>query len=196
MANVLSSILASVLGKVSFKVTSELNGSTLWRNLKIVRVEVDSGSMNSDQPLGIDQYSENQVLQNLVTADINASKIIRPSAIRITALCPDLSTEESIINAFANKKQTLTVTSKGIIAKNMAVTEVIINQTPDILTATKVEIMLEQAADMGASDTAYRPLQPGDSNTLGISIQGPTTVADTVSGLYNKATSAISGIFS
>ncbi|WGN90791.1 baseplate organization protein [Burkholderia phage vB_BglM_WTB] len=192
------SIVSALFSRVSLKV-SPSNGAAasinIWTNLKVHDVEIDSGSVNSEQPIGTNPTSDNTVRVSLLTQDIQASKIIRPTHMKITGFCPDISTFESIANSFANNQQTLDITSKGVIATNMAMVEVIATQSPEMLSATKVEIMLEQAASPVGASGGFSPLQSADASALGISIQTPQTIGQSVQSLYNKATSFISGIF-
>ncbi|QOV06244.1 tape measure chaperone [Burkholderia phage Maja] len=186
------SILSSLFGKASFSAISEITNTPVWTGIKILNVEIDASSANSDQPSGINQHSEDIVLISLTQDDIRATKIIQPAVMKVTAICPNLSVYENVIAAFANVMQSFTISTKGVIARNMVVTEVTATQTPEMLSATQVEIVLFQGvAPKNAS--VYNPSQPSDTNTQSITIQSPDSVLTTVGNLFDTAITKIKG---
>lgn len=190
-------ILSSLVSKVSITVipsNGAASGSAIWTNLKVHDVEIDAGAVSSDRPIGANPTSDKDVRVSLLKEDVAATKIIRPTHMKITGFCPDISTFESITKSFSDNQQTLSITTKGVIANNMAISEVIATQTPDMLSATMVEIVLEQAASPAQNKGGFSPAQSADSSQLGISIQTPPTAGQTVQSLYNKATSFLTGL--
>lgn len=97
-----NSILSSLFSKATFTAKSEISNTPVWQGLKIISVEIGVSAAESEQPLGINQESENAVLISLNQDDIKATKILQPSVIKITGICPDLSTTENVISMFAN----------------------------------------------------------------------------------------------
>lgn len=162
-----NSILSSLFSKATFTAKSEISNTPVWQGLKIISVEIGVSAAESEQPLGINQESENAVLISLNQDDIKATKILQPSVIKITGICPDLSTTENVISMFANPQQTLTITSKGVMAVNMAVTSIEVVQESEMISASRVEITLEQSI-MPMSASSWNPSQPADANALPI----------------------------
>ncbi|ABL96835.1 hypothetical protein BcepF1.104 [Burkholderia phage BcepF1] len=186
------SILSSLFGKASFSAISEITNTPVWTGIKILNVEIDASSANSETPLGINQRSEDIVLVSLTQDDIRATKIIQPAIMRVTALCQNLSIYENVVAAFANVMQTLTISTKGVIAQNMAVVEVTATQSSEILSATHVEILMKQSNAPG-SGSSYNPSQPSDRSTQSITIQTPDSVLTTARNLFDTAISKVSG---
>lgn len=190
MAN---SILSSLLGKTTFAAINELTNFQCWTNLQIVDVEIDAESANTDYPLSTTQYSPSGTYVSLTAADIQSIKVIRPTKMRITGICPDISTIESVLTTFANAQFTVAITTKGLTAVSMAVLTVEIEQTPEMLSAARMVIELERATPPVA--VTYAPAQAADQPTLGVRLQTLAASATaTVTSVYNKVSSAASAI--
>ncbi len=179
------SLLQSVFGKTSFTAVNELNNLVCWKNLRIKDVEVNPSAMTTNNPISVENATERSSLVSLLSTDINTLKIIQPSNMRITAFCDTLSSIENIVDVFEDTQATLTITTKGITASNMAVISVEIDQSPDMLSAAKVIIELEQASAAPDTDLFY-PANSSDESPYGISIQTPPGVVTSATNLYNK----------
>lgn len=179
------SILSSLFSKAQFSATDSDTGYTLWSNLKIVDVEVNAASANSDEPMGITQYQNDAAFNSLKNLDLTNNKIIQPSCIRITAIAPDLSTLEAVIAAFAKTTLTIDVSSKSVVSSSMVLSRVEIEQSPKMLSASRVMMELEQAV-LPTDTGTFDPLNPGDQNTSGIRIQSLPSVTQTAQALFTK----------
>ena len=180
-----NSILSSLFGKAQFTANDSDTGYTLWTNLKITDVEIDASSANSDAPMGVVQFQNDQTFTDLKNIDLSNNKILQPARIRISAIAPDLSTLESVIAAFADVTLTIDVSSKSVVSSRMVLAHVEIEQSPKMLSASRVMMELEQAAPVStASD--YDPTQPADQNTTGIRIQSLPSVSETAAALFQK----------
>jgi hypothetical protein len=188
--SIVSSILDFVNGQAGLSVINDFTGSTVWTNAKCASLEIDSESANTDHPTAAIVLSEPVTFNNLSEDNIITLKIIKPSRVRMILMCPDLSTVEHILTNFNDTTFTCSITTKSVIISSMCPTEVSIDQVPDILSATKLTILLEQAV-MPVSPI-FLPLQGGDASTYGEHIQAPTSLlTQTVSGLSTRISSLI-----
>lgn len=193
MANsAFSSIAGWITGQSAFQAINELTGVTLWDKIGVVRVEVPSEAEETKEPLSNIQFKTTGSYLNLLETDIQAIKIIKPSRMRITAICGDLSTQESIVASQKDLLLTITVFTKSVISENLVITDVTFEQTPDSLSATKVTIECEQG--IAPSSTQFNPAQPGDQSALGFRIQQPSVSSTTVAGLFSKVASKVTNV--
>lgn len=193
MANsILSSVAGWVTGQTVFQAVNELTSATVWDKIGVVRVEIPSEAEATNQPLSNIQYKDDGTYFNLLDSDIQSIKIIRPARMRITALCGDLSTLESVIASQKDRTLTLTIYTKNVIANNLIVTDVSITQTPDRMSATEINIELEQGIAPGSA--SYSPAQSADASAYGFQVQSPQTATQTVSGLFSKVASKVTNV--
>jgi hypothetical protein len=179
-----SSILSSLFSQAQVSFTNELTGTPCWTGINIADVEIPSQASTSDQPMATDSLAESTTSAQLQAADISTMKIIRPARMRITALVSDLSLIENIQSLFANTQVTLSVTSKGIIADSMSILEVNIEQTPEMLSANRVIIDLEQIVP--PSTPSFVPAQSADQSSYGLSVQSAQSSSLTPAGLFSN----------
>lgn len=179
------SLLQSVFGKTSFTAVNELNNLACWKNLRIKNVEVNPSAMTTSNPISVENATERSSLTSLLSTDINTLKIIQPSNMRITAVCDTLSAIENIIDVFEDTQATLTITTRGITANNMAIISVEISQSPDMMSAATAVIELEQTSPAPDTDLFF-PANSSDESPYGISIQTPPSVVTSATNLYNK----------
>ncbi len=184
MAN---SILSSIFSAANFTAVDSDSGFTLWPSIKVIEVEIGVRSATSDEPLSVVQYVNQTVSQSLQEADVQASKIILPSNIRVTAIASDLSTLESIISSFANTQLTIDITSKSVISSSMVVVDLEIEQTPRMISAARLVMELQQA--IPPSSPSFDPSQTADQNTYGVRIQTLPSATTTIASLYSSVTS-------
>lgn len=197
------SIIDSLIGSAPFSFVSDYDGNSYFKDLKIVSVEIDQACAVARDPISMEQVTETETYVSLLDADIKSGKILRPSAMRITALVANVSTMESLIRAYADVTLTFTVTSKAIISDYMCITSLEVTQSGEVTSANRVVIELEQTAPTVVGN--YDPSNPADESTYGIRIQAPPTVlASAVSAvsslssnaqaLYNKVSSSVSSL--
>lgn len=186
-----NSILSSLFARSAFRATNNRTGYQCWTNLKVVAVEIDSSSANADVPLASSEGNETGTYAQLMEADIQTAKIIRPTRMRVTAISPDVSTTNSVLAVYADVEATLTITTKSVIADLMAVTHVTIQQDDEAINVARLTIELEQCAQPDYDP--YNPVNQADETAIGTRVQRPPTIAQTVSGLYNKVANFIGG---
>lgn len=193
MAN---SILSTILGSPSFKVTDEATNGAIWTDLAIVDVEIQNQSENTDQPLSNQQVDSDQTFKSIFSGDIASVKIISPSRLRVTALCDDLSTVKSIIAYFSNLSATMSISTKSIITHYLVMSEVDIEQGSDMISAVRIVATFEQAQP--SESTGFAPAQSADQSVYGISITNPPTVVPlaTLTKAIASATSSVAPIVS
>ena len=171
MAN---SILSTLLQKPQFKAVNEKSGSALWSDLAIVAVEIDNSSDNTEKPISNQTIVDNQTVQLIQEQDIQSIRIILPSRLKVTALCSNISTVENVISTFLDDTVTISVTTKSIITSYLVLTDVEIEQSAEMISASKITLIFEQAQPPASS--GYAPEQSADSSVYGVSIQNPPTV--------------------
>jgi hypothetical protein len=186
MAN---SLISGLFGAPALKVVNETTTYSVWTKLKVVKVEFSNSAAVTDDPVSLDQVTDAGTYQALVEDDLKAIKIIQPTRIRITALCPDMSTFDNVLAGFANVEDTFTVTSKAIIAPSMTMSSLNLEQSSDNLSSSKLVIELEQAQP--TFEDAYDPFQEADANTYGTRIQKPISLTTSVQTLYSKVSTYI-----
>jgi len=187
-----NSIISSVLNAAQFRIYDDRSGDQIWKSLGILSVNTDSESANSQKPLSNIQLSGNATFNRLQSTDVEGSKIIRPSMIKVVGMVPDITTTEAILSAWGNVFLTVTLQSRGVIAENMTVTNVVIEQSPEWTSADRITIELEQIAI--PSIMGYRPSQQADKSAVGLKIQTPNTTAQNVAAIYNRV-NQLTGIF-
>lgn len=186
-------IISGLLGGKVFAATNEAVGSPCWTLLKVKDVEVESSSMNSSNPTISEDASEAKTFVSLLESDINTLKIIQPSRMRITAFCEDAQSIESLISSFEDTKMTVQIQTKGITAKSLVMVSLEIDQNPNMMSATKVIIDLEQAAP-ATNPSTFNPAQSANASAYGASIQTPTKLPTTVAALYNRVSNLLKGL--
>jgi hypothetical protein len=190
MASILSSILSALQGKSVVTFVNELTGTQCWTDANVKDVEIVSDSDNAEMPLSTEQVNETSVYSGLLAADVKTSKIIKPVRLKATVLTSNLSLVENILSLFADTTVTIGVTSKSIVSSSMAISHVAIEQTPDMLSASKVTVLFEQTQPPQPS--TFDPAQTADASTLGLGIQNLNPVGPSLSSIGGGVGSLIS----
>lgn len=190
------SILSSLLSKPQFTVTNESDGRKMWSKLGIVDVEIDASAATTDYPISDQQINQDGVVSEFLRlADIKAIKVMQPSLVRVRAMCDDVSTLSSVIQAFNDTKLTLSISSKSVITKNLCLTDIEIDQSSDVISAAVLTILLEQAQP--PSNSGFSPAQFGDLSVYGVSVLSLATspisaLTNTVKAAAKNAISSLS----
>lgn len=200
MASIIGSILSAVQGKSVVSFTNETTGTPCWTDANVKDVEIVSESDNAEMPLSTEQVNESSVFTGLLSADVKTAKIIRPNRVKVVILTDNLSLVENIMSLFADTTVTIGIVSKSIVSQSMAISHVAIEQTPDMLSASRVTVVLEQTQP--PQQTSFNPAQDGDASTLGLGVQnlntvGPslTTVGNGIGSLVSTATTAVGSLY-
>lgn len=200
MASIIGTILSSLRGKSFASFTNETTNTPCWTDAKVKDVQIVSEAENADVPLSTEQVNESSVFVGLLSADIKTAKIVQPVRLKITILTDNLSLVESVLAVFADTTATIKVVSKSIIAASMAVSHVSIEQTPEMLSATRITIMLEQTQP--SQPSTFDPTQAADASSLGLGVQnlnavGPSlsTTGNGIGSLVSTATTAVGSLY-
>lgn len=196
-----SSILSALFSKPVTRFINESTGLAVWTDAKTVDVEIQSDSDNSDVPLSSQQVSGTGVSTQLLASDIQTAKILRPTHLRIHMLTDNLSLIENVFSLYQDTTVTLSITSKSIIANHMAITSVEVEQSPEMLSAAKLTISMEQSKV--STVVPFDPAQAADQSNFGLSLQSPPTVGSNLStvgnslgSIVNTTGSAVSSLYS
>ena len=200
MASIFGSIVSAIRGKSLTSFTNETTGTPCWTTAKVKDVQIISDSQNSDVPLSTQQLNESSVYSGLLAADIKTAKIIMPVRLKIEILTDNLSLIQNIIATFRDPTSTIKVVSKSITAASMAVTHVSVAQSPAMLSASLVSLILEQTQPPQAQ--SFNPAQAADASNLGLGVQtlnsvGPSlsTAGNGIGSLVSSATTAVGSLY-
>lgn len=185
-----SSILSLVPGltKQKFTVKSD-TGTQILSNIKVVSVEICDESTNADVPIQSVQNADKKTLGSIAVLDLNSSKVISPSILRLTAIAPDQSTVDQLLLAFLQDTILFNITSRSISMKSACISELEITQDANMINASRIEATFEQC--IPDSTNGYSPSMSGDASVYGINVQVPSSITSTVSDLYNKVSSVL-----
>jgi len=181
---VANSILSSIFGKSATSITNDATGRAMWARFKIRDVEVLASSETTESPISSIQYAQQGAYISLLAEDIKAAKVITPSGMRITGFVEDVSTLTSMQGDFNDQTLTISVSAKSFIVANMMPVEMEISQAGDMLGASKVVMLMEQAAP--PTPAGFDPAQSADAPTYGARIQTPPTLTESAKTLYNR----------
>lgn len=190
MASIFSSILSAVQGKSTASFTNEATGTACWTGANVKEIEIISDSENAEMPLSTEQVNESSVFAGLLSADIKTAKIIRPNRVKIVFLVDNISLIENIMSLFADPTVTIGIASKSIISSSMAISHVAIEQLPDMLSASRVTVLLAQTQP--AQQPTFNPAQAADASTMGLGVQNPSVVGPSLSSIGNGIGSLVS----
>lgn len=171
-------ILSSLLSKPAVLITDEKTGLNIWPNIKVLSVDFNNGSENTDNPVQTASDGGKVVVES---HDIEASKVLRPSMVVLEAGTTDISTVESIIQAFYRTDTVFTIFSKSMIGERMALVEADFENGPDVMSGTKMTLKFEQTSPV--KPEGYVPAQPSDSSLSTIGTQLLAKAKNGVAGL-------------
>lgn len=177
-------ILSSPQSQPVFIAINEVSGNRCWKNLKILDVEVGTSAANTNKPVATENLTETQTYESIIKLDVKSIKVIQPSTLRITAIAPDIDTLEGVLANFADNRVTMSINTKSIITQSLVVTAVDVEQMPDMISASRINISLEQAQPPQFS--SYDPEQAGDASIYGSAIVVPPIVPLSLSSLFGR----------
>jgi hypothetical protein len=190
--NALSSILSSLSGATAFTAIDESSGVALWRNVNVKSVDITSDAGITVSPASNAQYRDATTFKALYDEDLQSYKIIRPSSVKATLFCTDISDLEAVIQSFANTTLMIQLTTKSVIIPHLSVMSLDIEQTSEMLSATKISIEMEQVEPQAIP--AYDPQQSSDSSVYGVRIQSLSPSSFTLTNLTAKVAQKIGPI--
>ncbi len=175
------SILSSYTAKPQFTAINEATGQPLWKGLAIEDIEINEPSANTDSPLFTEQVSDDSTARKFMASEIGTIKIIQPAKLRVKGITNDISILENVIQSFLDTTLTVGITTKSIIVNNLVPVELQIEQTAEMISASRLTIQFEQA--IPPQPQTYDPAQPPDQDVYGITVQAPKQVLLTGSSL-------------
>lgn len=161
-----NTILSSLASKPALSIVSNLSGIDYGPNLSVQKVRSHLRSVT--------QKHKREDGTSIVDA-----RILLPVLIEVSAFCKTLDQLQMINALLLDRESAYTVTTKGIIFKNMMADENTIRQTPDCISANPVILTFEQLLLQGGSATP-QVAQAADASMLdrGIQlVQGAATTA-------------------
>jgi hypothetical protein len=176
-----SSILASLLSKSQFTVANAATGAKTITGVKIKRVVMRylatiPRHMREDGTCIVD------------------TRIIRPSVMAVDVICPTLDDVTQLIALINDRENLYTITSKGIVFKNMMAQSSTNNQSPEMLSAAPYRVFFKELLQQGVDPVVCA--NAGDSDTVDGGFQIISAVSNTVNGLYNSVVNSSTGLFS
>jgi hypothetical protein len=187
--NLFTSIASAFSDQAAFIARHELDHQIIWKQLKIKDVSITSGASQTDQPISNVEYNDNGTYNNLSATDIQPIKILNPAAVRVVALCSDISTVDAVMNDFADTTMTISITSKSIIIPDLVISTIDLEHTGNMLSAVEMTIEFEQAQP--PTPMNYVPNQAGDASSYGIQIQTLKPSTFSISSLASQVAQKI-----
>ncbi|AHH02869.1 tail fiber protein [Pseudomonas phage EPa61] len=195
----MNSFLKAILNTPTLTIRDDVTKLPVWKSLQVKKVEIYSPASVVSKPLATKDQTEAQVYTEALDIDVKNGKIIQPVRLRINAICPDLSTVESIMNAFNDNTSTFAITSKSILADKMAIMTLDVDQSPDMLNAAEINMEFEQVEPpvLNEFDPAFSQDRPtygvqiqslSDANLLDLGATGDS-ISSAAKSLYNRVTS-------
>lgn len=181
------SLIQTLIKPSNFKIYDEQYGLLVWSDIKVQKVSLTCESQTSNNPLSNEYIANSTQTKEQLSEDLLSTKVLQPVSMTIDAFVESISTSLAIAYAFQVPQKTFKLVSKGITAQGMSLTQVAIDQSPEMLSAIKLSLTFEQAEK--TSTTGFNPQSSSNDSTYGITVQPSTSVADTVQSVYNKASS-------
>jgi hypothetical protein len=176
------SILSSLLSKSALAIVqsadsssnSKATGENLAAKLKVAKVTIQYAS----RPMR--HMKENG-------STIVDAKIIDQTQMTIEVFCETLNDIKIVNDILMNRKNTYTVSSKGLVFPIMVATDIGIRQSAEMLTASPVKIGLKQLQKQ-TGDKEHRVVeQAADSSVLTKGIHTVSVVTSGVPDTFNNA---------
>lgn len=181
------SLIQKLLSPSKFKIYDEQYEITVWSDLRVSNVSMSVSAETAKNPISTEYVADNlQTSQNL-SNDLLATKVVQPAKIEAEVFIESISTVLAVIVAFYVQTKTFKITTKGVVAKGMAITAIEIDQSTEMLSAVKMKITFEQAEK--TVTTGWNPAQSGDAESYGITVQPSSSIAGELQTVYNKVSS-------
>lgn len=171
MAN---SILSSALSSASFSITNQTTGTNAATTLAVSRVTIRLRS----------QLHRHMREDGLTLID---ARTIMATELDVDGFAPDLSTLEQINSVLSNRDDMFTITSKGVILSPMRLENLLVSQTPNVLSAAPVRVTFKQALAPAVAAITFK--QAADSSLVDRGIAFLNQASENVSSLYSKVAS-------
>ncbi len=181
-ANLISSFFANT--PAAF--VDDLTNRPCWIKIKTVDAEILSENEVTSNPM-----VSNGATISEISKDLIAMKVIAPARVTLTVTAIDTSAISSILSTFENVNSTITVTLRGITAKNLVLSSIELLQEPERLSNTKLVLNLEQAAL--PKNIKYAPEQGADSSSYNLGIKKLSSAAAQIGELSTKIKGFILG---
>lgn len=117
-------------------------------------------------------------------------RILKPTTVVVETMCPDLDTQKQVNDILMDRNNFYFITSKGLVIDNLMLDHEQIRQTAEVLSASPISLSFKQVITPTIEVTA----QSADSSLLNRGMMALNSATQTVTGLYSKASSAISSL--
>lgn len=167
-----STILSSLLSKASLSIVSSQTGLDVASTFNVVRVgfKYRSRTMRHMREDG--------------TSIVDCRKV-QPAIVEIDVICATLDDLAMANVLIMDRTGVYTITSKGLVLKNMMADEQMIKQSPEMLSASPVRITLKQVLTQSNVDPPQME-QSADSSMLDRGIQAVNSTVQSAQGLVNQ----------
>jgi hypothetical protein len=174
------SILSSLLSGSTLKIVNDSSDSddNLARNLKVsnVSIQYKSRAMRHMKEDG---------------GTIVDSRIIDPITVTLSVFCASLDEVKVVNDILMDRKNTYTISSKGLVFPSMTAEELAIKQNGEMLTASPVQITMKELRKIGGETTSHRVVeQAPDSSNFARGIHTISATTSKVTDTFDKAIGA------
>lgn len=171
----MASILQTIIGFSQFRIREEAADVQIWTNLKVGNVEIGTDAETARSPVMTRDLTEQNVYINLQELDIQNSKILRPSKMRVTFLTDNMSDVEAVERSFFDTTQTYEIYTRNIIATQMVLLTVSIEQPQAMTNAVRLICEFEQG--LRPTPLVFAPDSFADFSVFGVSVNSLAEVA-------------------
>jgi hypothetical protein len=168
-----ATVLSTILSKAALTIVNSQTGIDVAANLKVVKVSFKFRA----RALRHMREDGNSIVD---------ARIIVPAYVEIDAFCETLN-DLALVNALIlDRDSAYKVTSKGIVMDQTMAEENAIKQTPDVISANPVRIVLKQLLRQSGAASPVTE-QPADSSILDKGIQTVNTALQSAQSAVNSA---------
>jgi hypothetical protein len=115
------------------------------------------------------------------------ARVLDPITLDISIFCSTLDEIKAVNNLFEDRVSTYTISSRGLVFKNMTMVNFDVKQTPEMLTASPVQFSMKQLKKQGGDEDVHIVVeQPPDSSLISFGIQKVTDATQSVNDLFLK----------
>lgn len=181
----IKSILGSLLSSSVCKLTDSDTGRVIMSELKIVKVYASAEAATAYKPIQVTAIVAGDN-SDLIQADIAQAKVQLPATVMIEARATSSAAVTDVIQLFNDLELTINVSSRSLAAFGMAMTDVQIISSAESISATRINIVLNQAPTKTQAYTS-KAESPADSPVYGLGHRTPDAEPISMSELMKKA---------
>src|SRR5579864_1954734 len=116
------------------------------------------------------------------------ARVTEPVTVSIDAIAPTLDEINTASNMLKDRKDTYTLTSRGLVVNDMSTEDIRIKQSADMISASPVRISMKQLMRQGGVSAEQHEVveQPADSSILGRGVQAVQKVGKSVTDAFSN----------